>query len=96
MASRVEGVSRESPEVVQHRRLREEIDQDDAAEAVVQRRIREAEARNRPHAVADHKAFDQRIRAEEAAGPRALPRGEQLRQAMIWKEILGPPKALEE
>ena len=79
------------------RRERTEIDQDEAAEGVVQRRISEAEARNRPLSAADHQQFDARIRAtpEAKASPRTL-RAASLRQAIIWKEILGPPKAFEE
>ncbi len=77
-------------------RLRVVVDQDEAAEAVVQRRIREVEARNRPLNAADHAAFDQTIRqgdALDAAGKRYPT--DQLRQAFIWREILGPPKSLE-
>lgn len=77
-------------------RERQVVDADEGADAVVQRRIREAQARNRPHAAADHRAFDQRIRTEGAAAAPATTRAEQLRQAVIWREILGPPKALDE
>jgi hypothetical protein len=64
---------------------------------VAARRIQEAEARNRPHAAADHRAFDERIRdggAQDAGAARFG--GDRLKQAMVWREILGPPKALEE
>jgi len=70
------------------------VDQDDEAELIVQRRIREAEARNRSLTRADHQAFDTRIRAE----PRVVATPDtrrSLREAIIWREILGPPKGLE-
>lgn len=70
---------------------------DEEAEAIVQRRIKQAEARNRPHADADHRRFDKSIR--EAAAPvavrqRLTPQG--LREALVWREILGPPKSMQE
>jgi hypothetical protein len=72
------------------------VDQDEGIEAVVARRLREAEARNRPLSAADHVAFDKIVRQGDltAAAPRRYPTG-QLRQAFIWREILGPPKSLE-
>ncbi len=81
---------------LERKRSRVEVDQDDEAEAIVQRRIREAEARNQPHSARDHAKFDAEVRApadRAAAGPRFAPAN--LRQAFIWREILGPPKALE-
>ncbi len=94
-ASREEGVGRESAEALHRRRERPEVDQDDAAEAVVQRRLKEAEARNRSHSAADHRQFDAQIRApvaqQSATGGLSPAR---LRQAFIWREVLGPPKSL--
>lgn len=77
-------------------RVRQRVDQDDEAEALVQRRISEAQARNRALRSADHKAFDKRIR--EAAPEQKVERrytAKSMRDAFIWREILGPPKALE-
>jgi hypothetical protein len=73
------------------------VDLDEVGAAAAARRIQEAEARNRPLAAADHRAFDERIRAGEVQDAGA-PRFEKarLRQAVIWREILGPPKAFEE
>jgi hypothetical protein len=85
-------VSREGP-VTRTERL--PVDQDDAAEQVAARRIAAAEARSGPLKVADHLAFDQRIRqepAEHTATPAFRP--EKLRQAVVWREILGPPLGL--
>jgi len=78
-----------------HRR-RPVVDHDEGAEAVVQRRIDAAEARNREHREVDHQAFHTRIREGEAA-PGAAQRHSRskLREAIIWREILGPPKGLE-
>jgi hypothetical protein len=77
-------------------RVRQRIDQDEQAEAVVQRRIAEAQARNRAHRGADHKAFDKRIRepAPETKVERRYS-AKSMRDAFVWREILGPPKALE-
>jgi hypothetical protein len=79
------------------RRQRQVVDSDVEGEAVAERRLRDAEARNRPHQAADHQAFDQRIRAGDAAAAGGgQPTSERLRQAIVWREILGPPKAFEE
>ncbi len=67
-------------------------DQDSGAEALVLRRIAAADARSGPLTKAGHRAFDDRIRQEPAdhtATPRYTPA--QLRSAIVWREILGPP-----
>jgi len=67
-------------------------DQDTEAEATVQRRIEAARARDRALGKADHRAFDAKIRQEVAdhtAVRRYTPA--QLRDAVVWREILGPP-----
>jgi hypothetical protein len=98
-----EGRSLEDTETVEgfdadrSRRTRVRVDADEQAEAVVQERLRAVQARNQPHQAADHRAFDQGIRA---GGPAAMPAlrftNDRLREAFIWREILGPPKALDE
>jgi len=71
------------------------VDQDDGAEQLVARRIAEAEARSGPRTRADHQAFDRRIRQEPADKTAVRPpRTKQLRDAVLWREILGPPVAL--
>ncbi len=71
------------------------VDYDDEANALVQRRIREAEERNRPRTRADHTAFDARIRQKQAVAVTGVPDHiQQLRDAIIWKEILGKPVSL--
>ncbi|HUQ16045.1 MAG TPA: hypothetical protein VM094_08305 [Gemmatimonadales bacterium] len=75
-----------------NRPQRVEYDQDSGAEELVRRRIAAAEARSGPLRKADHKAFDARIRQEPAdhtAVRRYTPA--QLRDAIVWREILGPP-----
>jgi len=82
------------------------LDHDDQAEAIVQRRIKAAEDRNRAHTAQDHRDFHDQLASEEigaapaaatkAAAAKALSRSARLRSAMIWKEILGPPKALDD
>ena len=71
---------------------RVEYDQDSGAEDLVRRRIAAAEARSGPLRKTDHKAFDARIRqqpADHTAVRRYTPA--QLRGAIVWREILGPP-----
>jgi hypothetical protein len=73
-------------------RHRVEVDQDDAAEALVQRRIDAAEARNQGLTARDHGAFDARIRAQVAERTAvAAVNLANLRHAFIWSEILGLP-----
>jgi hypothetical protein len=76
-----------------HRPARVQYDQDSGAEDLVRRRIAAAEARSGAITRADHKRFDARIR-QEPADHTAVRRGytpAQLRDAMVWREILGPP-----
>ena len=71
------------------------VDQDDQAERVVARRIAEAEGRDRALTKADHLAFDQRIRQEPADKTATSAYStRRLRQAVVWREILGPPVSL--
>jgi len=77
------------------RQARAEVDQDDEAERIVARRIAAAEAQDKPRTKADHRAFDARIRQEPA--DKTATRGytaRQLRDAVVWREILGPPVSL--
>jgi hypothetical protein len=96
-----EGTSLETPARVVTRDLpvtpeeRLPVDQDDEAEQVVARRIAAAEARSGPLTVADHLTFDARIRQEPADHTATVGFSSQrLRQAVIWREILGPPLGL--
>jgi hypothetical protein len=76
-----------------HRPARVRYDQDSGAEELVRRRIAAAEARSGAITRADHKRFDARIR-QEPADHTAVRRGytpAQLRDAVVWREILGPP-----
>lgn len=70
-----------------------EIDRDDDAEALVQRRIEAAQARNREWQASDHTRFDQQIRQVAPVAAPAKPRSA-LQRAMIWREVLGPPVGL--
>jgi hypothetical protein len=77
------------------RKARVEVDQDDEAERIAARRFAAAEAQGRPLTKADHRAFDARIRQEPA--DKTATRGytaRQLRDAVVWREILGPPVSL--
>jgi hypothetical protein len=77
------------------RSIRVEVDQDDEAERVVAGRLAAAEGRSRARTKADHLAFDQRIRQEPA--DKTATRGHsrrRLQEAVVWREILGPPVSL--
>jgi hypothetical protein len=80
---------------VEERAARQEVDHDDEAEAIVRRRIQAAQARDRTLNRADHVAFDKRIRQVEADKTAVAKRRKvSLREAVVWREILGPPVAL--
>ena len=73
---------------------RTRVDQDEGAERIETRRIASAAARGGALTRADHAAFDERIKAQPAdqtAVRRFNPA--QLRDAMVWREILGPPRS---
>jgi hypothetical protein len=66
--------------------------QDAEAESLVQKRIAAAASRDTARTKADHLAFDNKIRKEPAdhtAAPAYT--AQQLRDAVVWREILGPP-----
>jgi hypothetical protein len=71
------------------------VDQDDGAEALVQRRIDAAAARNGEWQVSDHERFDAKIRTVAPAAPVNRLR-HRLREAMIWREVLAPPVSMRE
>ena len=77
------------------RPARPHVSQDDGADTLVARRIAAADARSGALTRADHATFDQRIRAEpaDASAVRALT-PEELRRAVVWREVLGPPVSL--
>jgi hypothetical protein len=79
------------------RRRRVVVDQDEGAEATIRRRLQETEARTRSFSESDHRSFHQKLKDSEAVQPVESVRltAAQLRQAFVWREILGPPKALE-
>jgi hypothetical protein len=90
------------PEVVSlenevRREARVRVDRDDEAGEFEARRIQAAAARDHTRTKADHLAFDQRIRQEPAehTATRAYST-QQLRDAVVWREILGPPVSLRE
>ncbi len=74
---------------------RRPVSQDEDADRLVARRIAAAEARSGPLTRADHAAFDTRIRQEpaDATAVRSLS-PEELRRAIVWRELLGPPVGL--
>ena len=74
---------------------RREIDQDDEVEQTVARRIRAAAARDTARSPVDHAAFDERIRQQPAEHTSVRTyTAQQLRDAVVWREILGPPVSL--
>jgi len=84
----------ESLEGTPLRRERVEVDQDEEAEQVIARRAAAAAARTAARTPADRGRPEQRIRQEPADRTATRPlTPRQLRDAMIWREILGPPVA---
>ena len=81
-----------SLEEVVHRPRRQEYTQDEGAERLVEKRITAAAARDVARTKADHIAFDREIRKEPAdhTGTSAYTT-KQLQDAIVWREILGPP-----
>jgi hypothetical protein len=68
------------------------VDQDEQAEQVIARRAAAAAARDAGRTQADHQRFDQRIRQQPADRTATRPlTPQQLRDAVVWREILGPP-----
>jgi hypothetical protein len=84
-------ISLETPPV---REEREVASYDDRAEAASRARIEAARLRDEALNDADHALFDRRIRAGGAAANRKAPRRIALRDAVVWREILGPPVSL--
>ena len=77
------------------RGARAEVDQDDEAESIVARRLRAAESHLTPRSRADHRAFDAKIRQQPADKTAVAPTAaRRLRNAVVWREILGPPVSL--
>jgi len=73
------------------------VNLDEEAETVIARRLAGAEARSKALSEADHLAFEERIRqqpADHTATRRYTSR--QLRDAVVWREILGPPVSFRE
>jgi hypothetical protein len=77
------------------REARVEVDQDELAEQIIARRRSAAAARDTVRSTGDHAEFDQRIRQQPA--DKTAVHGyttKQLRDAIVWQEILGPPVSL--
>ncbi|HUG27235.1 MAG TPA: hypothetical protein VMK53_02980, partial [Gemmatimonadales bacterium] len=85
-----------------HRPEREVVVLGGDQEALQAGRVAYAENRNRALTAADHRRFDARIRAPQAPVPSveadAPPDARllRLRQAIIWREVLGPPIAMQD
>jgi hypothetical protein len=80
-------------EVKRPARLR--VDRDEGAERIETARVAAAEARSGSLTKADHAVFDARLRQQPADATAVRPpTPERLREAMIWREILGPPASL--
>ena len=87
------------PEVVSleteiRRAPRRRVDQDEGAEDIEAQRIKAAAARDRATTKVDHAALDKRIRQEPADKTATRYTARQLRDAMVWREILGRPVSM--
>lgn len=76
------------------RAMAAEVDYDTEVAEIARKRREVAERRNQAITAADHRAFDERIRRRDAPAPVAGAPRLPLREAMLWREILGPPVAL--
>ena len=85
-----------SLETEPERAERVEAAYDDRAEAASRARIEAARARDRALNAADHAEFDHRIRQPAGGAARPARHRPDLREAIIWREILGPPVSLRE
>ncbi len=82
-------------EEIGERLVPQRIDYDDAAEALVQRRVAAARQRDGALVPEDHRRFDAAIRTPKpAAVPAPEHRAMALRRAMIGHEVLSPPLSL--
>jgi hypothetical protein len=96
------GSLEKDPEVISletevRREARPRVDRDEEAEQVEVQRIAAAAARDKASSRADHTRFDQRIRQEVADKTATTGyTAKQLRDAVVWREILGPPVSLRE
>jgi hypothetical protein len=95
--------SEEAPEVVsletdwQRPQRVETFSDADEAQLLIKRRIDAAAARDHRWRMSDHEAFDARVRQPAAVVTHTQMRARpDLRVAMIWREVLGPPVALRE
>lgn len=75
---------------------RETFSFDDAAEAVIASRVREAASRDHALNAADHARFDRKVRQVAPVVVVDTRRRDALRKAVVWSEILGTPKGLQE
>jgi hypothetical protein len=83
-----------SLETLDDRASRSVTDFDDEAQAVLEQRLAVAEARTTGRTLQDHRRFDQTIRAPAPTAPPAVRKRPPLRQALVWREVLGPPVSL--
>jgi hypothetical protein len=80
-----------------HRASRQRVDRDEGAEQIEAGRIAAAAARDVASSKSEPAGLDPRIRQQPA--DHTATRGytpQQLREAMVWREILGPPVSLRE
>ena len=90
-----QSVEGEALDVEPGRAARTIVVADAAAEEVVRRRIEAAEARSHALGAADHAEFHRRVTAApRAAKAHAAISLADLRRAVVWREVLGPPLAL--
>jgi len=100
LPSALEVEDRESLEVAGVEAAAAPEDQDEQAERLVAQRLKEVEARNRELTDSEYTEFERKIRQEgsQPATVRESPKprysAQQLRDAFVWREILGPPVGL--
>jgi hypothetical protein len=80
-----------------HREVRRRVDREEEVGDIEGRRVKAAAERDSARSRVDHAAFDQKIRQEAADHTATRPyTAKQLRDAIVWRELLGPPVSLRE
>lgn len=85
-----------SLELADPRAARVPVNYDQEAEALIASRIRGAAARDHALSAADHARFDRKVRQVAPVVVVDTRRRDALRKAVVWSEILGTPKGLQE
>ncbi len=73
------------------------VDQDETFDATIKRRLDSVQARSQAHTKVDHQQFHKKIERQPADNTGVARRYSvrEMQKALVWREILGPPKGME-